>query len=89
MAEWLNVLQQIAESAWTAIVAIITATFTLFGTLGGVLISNRHTSRQRDREMEFKREVFMPAMDAVMGLQAALIEIAKPDPGRACEVEYG
>ena len=89
MAEWLNVLQQIPESAWTAIVAIITATFTLFGTLGGVLISNRHTSRQRDREMELKREVFMPAMDAVMGLQAALIEIAKPDPGRACEVEYG
>jgi hypothetical protein len=47
-------------------------------TLVGVVISNWNNARERERErvMTLKRDVYMPAVDAVMGLHSLLVELA-------------
>jgi hypothetical protein len=64
-------LEQIPATVWAAIIGSAL-------TVAGVVISNWNNARERDRErvMTLKRDVYMPAVDAVMGLHRLLIEIA-------------
>ena len=80
-----QLLQLVPDTVWAALIAAALA-------LSGVALSNRHSrrllettiendalQRDRDRQMALRREVFIPAADAVVGLLEMLVQSADPD----------
>jgi hypothetical protein len=58
----------------SAVAAIISAGVALCGVALGSWLKSR--AQHRDRAMALKREVFMPAADAIIGLNAKLLQLA-------------
>jgi hypothetical protein len=90
-----DVLAGIPESIWGIIVGALL-------TLIPVIVSNRHsrkqqaqqlqfesTERQRERRVNLRRDVYLPAADAIVGMTGAAAKLLGGDPSSADQIIAG
>lgn len=92
LVQWATYLNAVPNVIWAALIAFSSAVCASLLTVGGVLLQARnsralqiatlqHDAKQRDREREMsvRREIYIPAADAVSRMQNNLLKLANLD----------